>query len=259
MIISTLNSTNISWTTSTWNPVTGCTQCSKGCKNCYAKEIAERFQSQGKYGYENGFDVTLHGERLRRPCHDEKPKLIFVCSMSDLFHKDVPSWYIDRVMDVIRSANIHTYQILTKRTERMAEYFSTRAVPDNVWLGTTVESAEYKGRIDILRGIDAKTRFLSCEPLVGDLGELNLNGIDCVIVGGERTDSDFSRARQMKKEWVLNIKRQCNEQGTIFHFKQWGTVGEDGVRRPRELNGHMLDGKIYRGLPKLHEAQPALF
>lgn len=259
MIITVLNDTNISWTTSTWNPVTGCTQCSKGCQNCYAKEIAERFQSQGKNGYENGFDVTLRADRLRYPYYEHNPKLIFVCSMSDLFHEEVPFWYIDDVMTVIRTASIHTHQILTKRPERMSEYFSTRTVPENVWVGTTVESSEYKGRIDTLRGIDASTRFLSCEPLVGDLGELNLDGISLAIVGGERTDSDFSMARQMKKEWVLNIKSQCEEQNVIFHFKQWGTVGEDGIRRQCKLNGHELDGKVYRELPCLHEPQPALF
>lgn len=178
--------------------------------------------------------------------------------MSDLFHEDVPFDFIDRVMATIKSATQHTYQLLTKRPERMSEYFSTRAVPDNVWIGTTVESAAYTYRIDIMRKIEAKTRFLSCEPLVGDLGEIDLSGIGLVIVGGEQT-SDWGKARRMRKDWVLDIKRQCDEQGVIFHFKQWGTVGEDGVRRECEANGHELDGEVYRELPDRYEQQLSLF
>lgn len=175
-----MNNTDISWTDYSWNPVTGCTQCSAGCRNCYAKEIAENRQGRE-------FKVTLHGERLFDPYSEKKGGLVFVCSMSDLFHEEVPFGFTDKVMNTVKSATQHTYQLLTKRPERMAEYFSTRDVPRNVWLGTTVESADYRHRIDTLRGIDASTRFLSCEPLVGDLGELNLDGIGLVIVGGEQT------------------------------------------------------------------------
>ena len=202
--------------------------------------------------------MKLHEDRLHAPYGEKKGGLVFVCSMSDLFHEDVPSDFIDRVMATIKSATQHTYQLLTKRPERMSEYFSARAVPDNVWIGTTVENANYRYRIDILRKIEAKTRFLSCEPLVGDLGEIDLSGIGLVIVGGEQT-SDFSKARRMRKDWVLDIRRQCEEHGVIFHFKQWGTVGEDGVRRECEANGHELDGEIYRELPDRYEQQLSLF
>ena len=200
----------------------------------------------------------MHEDRLHAPYGEKKGGLVFVCSMSDLFHEDVPSDFIDRVMATIKSATQHTYQLLTKRPERMSEYFSARAVPDNVWIGTTVENANYRYRIDILRKIEAKTRFLSCEPLVGDLGEIDLSGIGLVIVGGEQT-SDFSKARRMRKDWVLDIRRQCEEHGVIFHFKQWGTVGEDGVRRECEANGHELDGETYRELPDRYEQQLSLF
>lgn len=176
-------STKIEWTTETWNPVTGCTQLSAGCANCYAKTIALQMQKNGVRKYANGFTVTMHEYALNMPRLLHEPSFIFVCSMADLFHKDVPFEFIDKVMDVIRSTPWHTYQILTKRAERMAEYFTARAIPANVWLGVSVEASNVKYRIDSLRNLPASIRFLSCEPLVEDLGELDLTNINWVIVG----------------------------------------------------------------------------
>ncbi len=168
--------------------------------------------------------------------------------MADLFHKDVPFEFIDKVMDVIRSTPWHTYQILTKRAERMAEYFATRAIPANVWLGVTVEAPSVKYRIDCLRNLPASIRFLSCEPLVEDLGELDLTNIDWVIVGGEHAIN----ARPMKKPWVLSIKEQAEKQGALFFFKQWGSIGRDGVYRSVERNGSELQGKTYKAMPAVN-------
>ena len=177
--------TKIEWTGETWNPVTGCTQLSAGCANCYAKTIALQMQKNRVKRYENGFNVTTHEDMLCKPRQWAEPTIIFVCSMADLFHKDVSFEFIDKAMDVVKSTPWHTYQILTKRAERMAEYFATRAIPANVWLGVSVEASNVKYRIDCLRNLPASIRFLSCEPLVEDLGELDLTNIDWVIVGGE--------------------------------------------------------------------------
>lgn len=238
-------STKIEWTTETWNPVTGCTQLSAGCANCYAKTIALQMQKKGVRKYANGFTVTIHEYALNMPRLLHEPSFIFVCSMADLFHKDVPFEFIDKVMDVIRSTSWHTYQILTKRAERMAEYFATRVVPANVWLGVTVEVENAKYRIDCLRNLNAPIKFLSCEPLVEDLGELDLTNIDWVIVGGEHAVN----ARAMKEEWVLPIKEQAEKQGALFFFKQWGSIGSDGVYRSVERNGSELQGKTYKAMP----------
>ena len=238
-------STKIEWTTETWNPVTGCTQLSAGCANCYAKTIALQMQKNGVKKYANGFTVTIHEYALNMPRLLHEPSFIFVCSMADLFHKDVPFEFIDKVMDVIRSTSWHTYQILTKRAERMAEYFATRVVPANVWLGVTVEVPSVKYRIECLRNLNAPIKFLSCEPLVEDLGELDLTNIDWVIVGGEHTVN----ARAMKEEWVLSIKEQAEKQGALFFFKQWGSIGRDGVYRSVERNGSELQGKTYKAMP----------
>lgn len=240
--------TKIEWTGETWNPVTGCTQLSAGCKNCYAKTIALQMQKNGVKRYENGFNVTTHEDMLCKPRQWAEPTIIFVCSMSDLFHKDVPFEFIDKVMDVIRSTPRHTYQILTKRAERMAEYFATRAIPANVWLGVTVEVPSVKYRIDSLRNLPASIRFLSCEPLVEDLGELDLTNIDWVIVGGEHAIN----VRPMKEEWVLSIKEQADKQGALFFFKQWGSIGRDGVYRSVERNGSELQGKTYKAMPTVN-------
>lgn len=240
-----MNNTKIAWTQKTWNVVTGCQKYSAGCAHCYAETMTKRFPK----AFPNGFNVTIHPERLDEPKHVKKPTMFFVCSMADLFHDDVPFEYIDRVMQTIKDCPQHTFQILTKRTIRMRNYFLTRFVPRNAWIGTTVENDKSVGRIKLISGIgifEKSIHFLSCEPLLSDLGELDLSGIDWVIVGGETGP----KARQMEKEWVLNIKRQCDEQGVPFFFKQWGSFGEDGVRRSKEANGYAIDGETYREWPK---------
>ena len=196
--------------------------------------------------YKDGFQVSLHEECLDEPLDWKKPKTIFVCSMSDLFHKDVPFVFIDKVMSVIERTPHHRYQILTKRAERMLEYFSSHPVPRNAWLGVTVDVKSSKPRIDALRVIkDAPIRFLSCEPLLEDLGELDLEGIDWIIVGGE----SGRMARPMKEEWVLNIKDQVEAAEKSFFFKQWGTWGSDGVKRNKHKNGKTLQGIVIQTMP----------
>jgi protein gp37 len=195
--------------------------------------------------YANGFGLTLHEENLSEPLSWKGHHTIFVCSMSDLFHEDVPFAFIDNVMDTIRLTPQHRYQLLTKRAERMAEYFSKQAIPENVWLGVTIESASVKHRIDALRNLEASVRFLSCEPLLESLGTMDLTNIDWVIVGGE---SGF-KARPMREEWVLHIQAQAEQQGTAFFFKQWGTWGSDGVKRSKHANGKALNGQIVQAMP----------
>lgn len=241
-----MNMTKIEWTERTWNPVTGCTQKSEGCRNCYAKTMALRLQGMGQAKYKDGFKLTLHEDVLAEPKCWRKSSMVFVCSMGDLFHEEVPFEFIDKVMNTIWETPRHTYQLLTKRPERMEEYFRDHYIPENVWLGTTVEAAEYKYRVDVLRPLTPTVKFLSCEPLVGDLGELDLTGIDWVIVGGE----SGGRARPMKEEWVMNIKNQAEAQGVAFFFKQWGTWGSDGVKRNKKANGKFLQGEICQQMPK---------
>ena len=196
--------------------------------------------------YKDGFQVSLHEECLDEPLDWKKPKTIFVCSMSDLFHKDVPFVFIDKVMSVIERTPHHRYQILTKRAERMLEYFSSHPVPRIAWLGVTVDVKSSKPRIDALRVIkDAPIRFLSCEPLLEDLGELDLEGIDWIIVGGE----SGRMARPMKEEWVLHIKEQVEAAEKAFFFKQWGTWGSDGVKRDKQKNGKALRGEVIQIMP----------
>lgn len=242
-----MKTTKIEWTEKTWNPVTGCTKKSTGCLNCYAEKIALRMKDEGKTKYSNGFIVTLHEDRLDKPLSWKKTSNIFVCSMADLFHELVPFEFIDRIMRVIKRTPHHTYQILTKRAERMNEYFSIREIPSNVWIGVTVEAPALKYRIDSLRNLSATVKFLSCEPLVDDLGELNLEGIDWVIVGGE---TGFG-ARPMREEWVLNIKNQVQRSGIPFFFKQWGVWGSDGIRHSKEENGNLLNGELIQEVPQI--------
>lgn len=241
-----MKTTKIEWTDKTWNPITGCSKISQGCANCYAEAMSHRLKSMRIKKYANGFDLTLHEECLSEPLSWKHPHTIFVCSMSDLFHKDVPFSFIDKVLDIIYRTPQHRYQLLTKRADRMAEYFLTHNVPQNVWLGVTVEAKSSKPRIDSLRVLDAPIRFLSCEPLIEDLGELDLNNIDWVIVGGE--SGPFGRP--MKEEWVLNIKRQTDAQGAAFFFKQWGTWGGDGIKRDKHKNGKLINGKVYQAMPQ---------
>lgn len=245
-----MNNTSIEWTEKTWNPMHGCTKVSEGCRNCYAETMARRLKGAKVFGYEEGFKVKLCHERVTEPAYIEKPTMFFVCSMGDLFHKDVPFEFIDRVMEIIELCPQHTFQILTKRPLRMFDYFVHRDnnIPKNVWLGTSVENEGAKDRIDYLCEKYATVRFLSCEPLLSDLGTIDLTNIDWVIVGGE----SGPKARPMKKEWVLNIKRQCDEQGVPFFFKQWGTYGEDGIKRNKKANGHTIDGQVFQAWPKLY-------
>lgn len=197
--------------------------------------------------YANGFRPTVHPESLNEPRQWRQGCTIFVCSMSDLFHPDVPFEFIDRVMRVIEETPQHRYQLLTKRAERMAEYFAAHPVPANAWLGVTVECASTKARMDALRGIrQAPVRFLSCEPLLEDLGEMDLTGIDWIIVGGESGPI----ARPMKPDWVRHLQEQARTQHTAFFFKQWGTYGSDGVKRSKHANGKLMDGKVVQQMPK---------
>ena len=240
-----MKATKIEWTDRTWNPITGCTKYSAGCAHCYAETMAHRLKAMGLEKYATGFQLALHPEALQEPLQWKKPHNIFVCSMSDIFHKDVPFEFVEQIMQTIEQTPQHSYQILTKRAERMEEYFATHPVPKNVWLGVTVENASAKSRIDYLRNIQATVRFLSCEPLIEDLGELNLQNINWVIVGGE----SGNQARPMKEEWVLNIKRQVEYIGVAFFFKQWGTWGSDGIKRDKHKNGKLLQGKISQTMP----------
>lgn len=240
-----MRTTKIEWTDKTWNPVTGCTKYSSGCANCYAEIMATRLKAMGQKKYSRGFSLALHEECLKEPLKWHGNHNIFVCSMSDLFHADVPFSFIDKVMQTIKETPNNRYQLLTKRAERMNEYFSAREIPANVWLGVTVECAAVKDRIDFLRTLDATVRFLSCEPLIEDLGILNLQNIDWVIVGGE----SGHKARPMKEEWAIAIKEQAEKQGAAFFFKQWGTWGSDGIKRNKKKNGKMLAGEILQQMP----------
>lgn len=242
-----MNQSKIEWTEQTWNPVTGCTKISPGCKHCYAETMALRLQAMGAAGYAHGFALTLHEERLHQPLRRKKPTVYFVNSMSDLFHEDVPDHFIEQVMAVAAQTPQHTYQILTKRAERLPTFFSQRVVPANVWLGVSVEDRRYGlPRIDHLRPVAARIRFLSVEPLLEHLGPMNLAGIHWVIVGGE----SGPKARPMRPEWVLAVRDQCVAAGTAFFFKQWGGWGADGVRRAKHSNGRLLAGRTWDAYPQ---------
>ncbi|MCL2561071.1 MAG: phage Gp37/Gp68 family protein [Rikenellaceae bacterium] len=242
-----MKTTKIEWTDKTWNPVTGCTKISAGCANCYAEVMARRLCAMRLDKYKDGFRLTLHENTLNEPRQWKKPHTIFLCSMSDLFHEEVPFEFIDKVISTIIATPQHNYQILTKRAQRMKEYFSQNPVPKNVWLGVTVDVSDSSSRIDYLRNLDASIKFLSCEPLLEDLGTLNFDGIDWVIVGGE----SGIKARPMKEEWVQSIKTQADKQRTAFFFKQWGTWGSDGIKRNKKANGKLINGKVYQAMPTL--------
>ena len=238
----------IEWTEKTWNPVTGCTKVSSGCKNCYAETMAKRLKAMGAAGYENGFELTCHENRISYPLKIKKPTVFFVNSMSDLFHENIPFSFIDSVMDTITQTPRHCYQILTKRPYVMKKYFDQRGVvPENSWIGVSVENKRHGvPRIDVLRSIKTKSiRFLSIEPLLEDLGEINLKNIDWAIVGGE----SGHKARIMKPIWVDNIHRQCIEQNTPFFFKQWGTWGMDGIKRQKSKNGRIYKNQEWNESP----------
>jgi protein gp37 len=238
----------IEWTEQTWNPTTGCTKISSGCKHCYAETMARRLQAMGANGYENGFSLSILRERLSQPLKRKKPTIYFVNSMSDLFHKSVSFEFLDQIFEVIEKTPQHSYQILTKRASRMRDYFINRVVPNNAWLGVSVEDKKHGlPRIDLLREINARIRFLSVEPLLEDLDVINLEDIHWVIVGGE----SGPKARPMDKSWVIDIKRQCNNSDVAFFFKQWGRWGSDGVKRTKSKNGRQLNGRTYDYYPSL--------
>jgi protein gp37 len=229
---------HIEWTEATWNPVTGCTKVSAGCKNCYAERLALRLQAMGNRRYKNGFHITLHEDVVDLPRSWRTPRTIFVNSMSDLFHKDVPFDFIQRVFATMRDCPQHTFQILTKRSDRVRAVGSQIEWPRNVWMGVSVEDSRVLSRIDDLRRVPAEIRFLSCEPLIGSLAGIDLTNIHWVIVGGE--SGPF--ARPMKIEWVREIFRACRKADVPFFFKQWG-----GVRK--HVTGRRLNGKTYDEMP----------
>lgn len=234
--------TKIEWTESTWNPISGCTKITSGCKFCYAEVMARRLQAMGQDKYLNGFELTLHPETLKEPSIWKKPKMIFVNSMSDLFHKDVPVEYIQKIFKVMNDNTQHVFQILTKRAD-VLQYYDSEGWLDwghNIWMGVTVEDSTATGRIDLLRQTGAKIKFLSCEPLLSDLPNMNLKNIDWVIVGGESGRTP----RPIKEEWVLNIKEQCNLQSVAFYFKQWGGVN-------KKKSGRLLNGETFSDMPKI--------
>ena len=229
---------SIEWTDITWNPVTGCTKLSAGCKNCYAERMAKRLKAMRSARYANGFKVTLHEEALNEPYGWKKPRTVFVNSMSDLFHPDVPFEFIEKVFETMINTPRHNYQILTKRSERLAELAPKLTWPKNVWMGVSVEDERVVHRIDDLRKVDAAVRFLSLEPLIGPLYDLNLDGIGWVIVGGE----SGPKSRLMEKLWVESLRIQCEEAGIPFFFKQWG-----GIRK--HITGRELNGQFYNQMP----------
>lgn len=230
----------IEWTESTWNPVTGCTKISDGCKNCYAERLAKRLKAMGQPNYRNGFGLTLQPQALELPLGWKKPQTIFVNSMSDLFHIDIPLEYIQKVFNVMAKADWHKFQVLTKRADRLKEFSNDLNWQSNIWMGVSVENQKVIHRIDDLRETNAHIKFLSVEPLLGRLPNLNLSGIDWVIVGGE----SGPKARPMEESWVLEIREQCEEFGVPFFFKQWG-----GVRKHK--TGRTLQGKTWDEMPKL--------
>lgn len=232
----------IEWTDATWNPVTGCTKIGPGCDNCYAERFAERWRGTPNHPYQQGFDLTLWPSRLQQPKLWKKPRMIFVNSMSDLFHKEVDRSHIDKVFDAMEDADHHVYQVLTKRSSLMRNYVNARyagqTVPQHIWLGVSVENAAYVSRIEHLRQINSSARFISFEPLLGPVGQVDLTGIAWAIVGGE----SGPKARPMKEEWATEIRMLCEQYGAAFFFKQWGGA------RPKS-GGRVLDGEEWNGFP----------
>lgn len=235
-----MNKTKIEWTDKTWNPITGCTQVSSGCKNCYAKKMAKRLHAMGNPRYKNEFQITIHEDLFKVPLTIKKPSVVFVCSMSDLFHEDVPYESIKKIFDTMKKADWHIFQVLTKRPERLLEFSQNYKIPKNVWVGTSVENDENIYRAEILKNVQAKIHFLSCEPLLGSLENLCLDNIQWVVVGGE----SGSGARPVEKDWIINLRDNCERSGVPFFFKQWGGWN-------KKKNGHELDGKVYKQMPEV--------
>jgi protein gp37 len=230
----------IEWTESTWNPITGCTKISAGCKNCYASILSKRLQAMGQKKYQNGFAPTMHPDTLGDPFKWKNGKLVFVNSMSDSFHKEFPLSFIQQMFNVMNETPRHTYQVLTKRAERLEELSTFLNWTDNIWMGVSVENEKTIDRIEHLRKTGAKVKFLSCEPLIGPLTNINLEGIDWVIVGGESGPN----SRPMEKEWVEDIQQQCEKAGVAFFFKQWGGVN-------KKKTGRLLNGRTYDEMPSI--------
>ncbi len=233
-----MSKSKIEWTESTWNPVTGCNKISEGCDNCYAERMAKRLKAMGQQNYNNGFEVVCHPHMLDTPLKWKKSNMVFVNSMGDVFHEKVPLDFIKQVFGVMNIADQHFYQVLTKRAKRLLELSEMIKWDSHIWMGVTVENESFKYRIDYLRKTPAKTKFLSLEPLLGPLGELNLSGIDWVIVGGE----SGPRARSIEADWAREVRDQCIEQNVPFFFKQWG-----GVQKKK--NGRILDGVTWDEMP----------
>jgi len=231
---------SIEWTEATWNPLTGCTKISPGCKFCYAERMARRLQGMNQPRYANGFELTLHEDVLELPLSWKKPQRVFVNSMSDMFHTDVPLWFIHRAFDVMRRASWHQFQVLTKRSDRLLELSPSIAWPANVWMGVSVERQDYVSRIEDLRDTGAAVKFLSLEPLLGPLRDVHLAGIDWVIVGGESGPG----ARPMDEQWVLDIRTQCRSAGVPFFFKQWGGFN-------KKKSGRLLEGRTWDEWPRV--------
>jgi protein gp37 len=228
----------IEWTESTWNPITGCTKISPGCKHCYAERMSKRLHAMGQPNYTNGFNLTLHDSVLEKPLEWKTPQLIFVNSMSDLFHEDVPVEFIQKTFNIMRKAYWHQFQVLTKRSERLFELNSQLEWTDNIWMGVSIENSNYRFRIEHLRQTGSKIKFLSLEPLLSPLPDLDLQNINWVIVGGESGPN----ARTMEQEWVTEIRDQCVTAQVPFFFKQWG-----GVRRKKA--GRVLEGQLWNEMP----------
>ncbi|MFN0035293.1 MAG: DUF5131 family protein [Saprospiraceae bacterium] len=235
---------SIEWTELTWNPTTGCSKISKGCKHCYAEVMTRRLQAMGVEKYKDGFNVVrTQPEELLRPYEWKKPRVIFVNSMSDLFHPEVPLDYIKMVFAVMNDCQQHQFQVLTKRAQRLAEVADQLTWTENIWMGVSVENQKVAGRIDWLRVTPARIKFLSLEPLIGPLPNLNLAGMDWVIVGGE----SGRKPRPIKEDWVLDIKAQCEKVSVAFFFKQWGGTN-------KKKSGRLLEGKTYDGMPEMARA-----
>lgn len=237
-----MKATKIEWTEATWNPTSGCTKISSGCKNCYAERMSKRLQAMGVDKYKDGFKLRMHPEVLSEPYSWRNPRTVFVNSMSDLFHENMPFDFIEKVFKVMNENPIHTFQVLTKRAEILSQYSDRLKWTKNIWMGVTVENQDNISRIDFLRKVKANVRFLSIEPLLGRIENLNLENIDWVIVGGESGPG----ARRMDESWVLEIKEQCINQSTPFFFKQWGGTN-------KKKNGRLLEGQIWDEMPEREE------
>ena len=248
--------TAIEWTEMTWNPVTGCTKISEGCRHCYAERMAKRLQAMGIKQYQNGFDVTLVPHVLEDPCRWRRPRMVFVNSMSDLFQENVPLAYIEKVFAVMESTPRHTYQVLTKRAERLSEVAHLLPWADNIWMGVSIESQDVAFRLDHLAAVDAKVRFVSFEPLLGPVSHVDLSSVAWVIVGGE----SGPHARPVQKAWIDTIREKCRANHVPFFFKQWGAAGFNAdPADPTMEKGHpsyakggcQLDGEVYREMPSV--------